>query len=188
MGVVLRVGAGKGRWRPERALRKILILLGVKRGSWLVHVAGDPEMAELHERTLGIAGTTDVLTFDMRDGLAGTREGAAVDLETVVCIDEAKRRAGELGHSVDKELLLYCVHSLLHVQGYDDRTAAAAERMHMREDELLAGIGVGAVYQNAKRKTQNSKRKTGKARRETGSRKPETGNSKRRTQKAGGGG
>jgi probable rRNA maturation factor len=103
-------------------------------------------MAALHEQYLDLPTTTDVLTFDLRDDLSDTREGSAVMLDTVVCADEAGRRAAELGHSVDHELLLYCVHSLLHVQGYDDGTRAAAARMHAREDGLLQALGVGAIY------------------------------------------
>jgi probable rRNA maturation factor len=96
---------------------------------------------------MGDTRTTDVLTFDLRDRKPPRdREGVALELETVVCIDEARRRAAELNHPVRHELLLYCVHSLLHVQGYDDKSPAAARRMHAREDELLRAIGVGPVY------------------------------------------
>jgi hypothetical protein len=83
----------------------------------------------------------------------------AVEVDTVVCVDEARRRARERGHGVREELLLYCMHSLLHVQGYDDVTAAGAAAMHAREDEVLTAIGVGAVY--GKRETRNAKRKKG---------------------------
>jgi probable rRNA maturation factor len=121
-------------------------MLGVKRCAWTITIVGDGAMAELHARTMDLPTTTDVLTFDMRDETGGTREGAAVELDTVVCADEARRRAEEMGHGVREELLLYAVHSLLHVQGYDDVTAAKARRMHKREDELLEALGVGAVY------------------------------------------
>ena len=135
-----------------RELRRVLRYLGISQGSWTVKVVGDKEMAELHRRTMRIAGTTDVLTFDLREESEGRRRkpehggGAMVELDTVMCVDEARRRAKELGHTVRAELLLYCVHSLLHVQGYDDVTAAGARRMHAREDEILEAVGVGAVY------------------------------------------
>jgi ssRNA-specific RNase YbeY (16S rRNA maturation enzyme) len=38
------------------------------------------------------------------------------------------------------------VHGLLHLQGYDDHTAADARAMHRREDELLTAAGFGAVF------------------------------------------
>jgi probable rRNA maturation factor len=132
-------------WVKQR-VREVLAMLGVTHGEWTITIVGDGAMAELHGRTRDLPTTTDVLTFDMRDETAGTSEGAAVELDTVVCADEAARRAGEMGHGVREELLLYAVHSLLHVQGYDDVTAAKARRMHEREDELLRLIGVGAVF------------------------------------------
>ena len=126
----------------EVPLRKILRLLNVGEYRWNILLVGDREMKKLHRQYLQDPATTDVLTFDMRED----PESSAMHLETVLCTDEARRRASELGHSVEHELLLYAVHSLLHVQGHDDATPSQAARMHQREDELLAQIGVGPVY------------------------------------------
>ena len=115
-------------------------------------------MKRLHAASLDDPTTTDVLTFDLRDDAPKKdHEGTPVELDTVVCIDEARRRATEFGHPIRNELLLYCLHSLLHVQGYNDTTRAESDRMHVREDELLHAIGIGPVYktQNAKRETRN---------------------------------
>jgi probable rRNA maturation factor len=152
-------GMGGARMRDwlKRQLRAVLRELGVSRAHWDVTVLGEADMCLLHERTLGIGTTTDVLTFDLRDELHGG-EGAEVELDTVVCIDEARRRACEMGHGLREELLLYCVHSLLHVQGHDDRSPAGARRMHGREDEILGAIGAGPLYAG-KRKLANTKRK-----------------------------
>ncbi len=43
-------------------------------------------------------------------------------------------------------MLLYAVHGLLHLCGYDDRTPAGFRRMHRKEDDLLARLGVGPVF------------------------------------------
>jgi probable rRNA maturation factor len=144
-------------------LRRLIKLLGVPGGSWVISVVRDAEMAALHARTMNMPSTTDVLTFDLSDPVPKNRKSKiknqkCLDLDTVICVDEARRRARELGHPVDHELLLYALHSLLHVQGYDDTTPAQFRRMHTREDELLAKIGIGPVFE--KRKTQNKKRKT----------------------------
>jgi probable rRNA maturation factor len=141
-----------------RPLRRILALLNVKHGIWSIKFVRDGEMADIHWQTLRLPTTTDVLTFDLRDHPRPPHEGSPIELDTVVCLDEARRRTKELGHSLRDELLLYCVHSLLHVQGYDDITPAEARRMHGREDELLKAIGVGPVY--AQRKMPHVKRKT----------------------------
>jgi rRNA maturation RNase YbeY len=147
-------GKVDGRWIARR-LRKVLRLLGVEKGEWAVVIVGDREMKGLHLRTMGLDSTTDVLTFDLREAaeIKRTKEGSAVELDTVVCLDEAKRRGKELGHSVERELLLYGVHSLLHVQGYDDVKTGQAARMHRREDELLIALSVGPVFRKDSRKS-----------------------------------
>ncbi|TVQ32088.1 MAG: rRNA maturation RNase YbeY [Phycisphaeraceae bacterium] len=116
------------------------------RGAALDHqvriaVVDDERMAEMHERHSGVPGTTDVLTFDMRDD----REGP-LDVDIVVCIDEARRQAAERGHGIERELLLYMLHGVLHCLGHDDRDEHVSAVMHQREDEILAAIGVGAIY------------------------------------------
>ncbi len=141
-----RVRVGAAGWMGGM-LRRVLRELGVKDCRWTITIVGDRDMKALHRRTMGLETTTDVLTFDMRDDARRDREGTAVELDTVLCADEARRRAAEGGHRVREELLLYAVHSLLHVQGYDDVTPAKARRMHLREDALLEAIGVGAVFE-----------------------------------------
>ena len=140
-----------------KPLRRLLKLLGIKGGAWSITVVRDHEMKALHKRSMNLGTTTDVLTFDMSDPDEGTRR--PLDLDTVICVDEARRRAEEFGHSVDHELLLYALHSLLHVQGYDDLTPGQFKRMHAREDELLTQIGMGPIFES-KRETQNAKRRT----------------------------
>jgi probable rRNA maturation factor len=142
------------RW-IARHLRKVLGLLGIGNAEWSIVIVGDREMKALHLRTMGLDSTTDVLTFDLREEaeIKKTKEGCGVELDTVVCLDEAKRRGKQLGHPVERELLLYGVHSLLHVQGYDDVKKAEGARMHRREDELLIALSVGPVFRKDSRKS-----------------------------------
>ncbi len=113
-------------------------------GELRVRIVGDSEMAAAHERHLGDPTTTDVLTFDLADGAAA--RGAPVDADLMVCIDEAGRRARQHGHTLERELLLYVVHGLLHCLGHDDHDEASYQRMHALEDELLEAVGVGATF------------------------------------------
>lgn len=133
-----RVEASSLRWLADHA-RLALDALG-GRGEVRVAVADDAAMADAHVRYAGLAGTTDVLTFDMSE-----RDGE-LDADILVCLDEAQRQAQRRDGSAERELLLYVVHGLLHCVGFDDRDAASASAMHRREDEVLTAIGVGPVY------------------------------------------
>lgn len=113
-------------------------------GQVRVRLVRDAEMAALHERTTGVPGTTDVLTFDLRDD-----PGAAnpvLDVDVVLCTDEARRQSSERAHPVIAELTLYFVHALLHCTGHDDHDDAGYARMHEAEDRVLRAIGLGSVF------------------------------------------
>ena len=91
------------------------------------------EMAALNRRYLSHAGATDVLSFDLSEAGCG---GLSVQL--VVCGPVAMAEATARGLPAEHELLLYVVHGLLHVMGYEDRASRGAAKMHAREEELLA--------------------------------------------------
>jgi len=131
------------RSRLAEALERLAITLG----SLDVVIVADPLMAELHEQYKRVPGTTDVLTFDLREGDRQMSEAHQdIDAEVVLCFDEAQRQAAERGHEPRQELLLYAVHGLMHLLDEDDDTEAAAAQMHRREDDLLEQMGQGRVY------------------------------------------
>ena len=105
-------------------------------------LVGDAKMSALHEQFMGIAGPTDVLTFPLDEDARGRVTAG----EVVVCVPEARRRAKTEGTDLRREALLYALHGMLHLCGYDDRTPADFARMHRAEDRILAQIGVGAVF------------------------------------------
>lgn len=111
------------------------------RGEVRVRLVGDDEMADAHQKYSNIPGTTDVLTFDMRESADGP-----LDVDVLVCVDEARRQAAANAVTPREEALLYIVHAMLHCLGYDDHDEADSARMHQREDEILEAIGVGRVF------------------------------------------
>jgi probable rRNA maturation factor len=142
-------------WRPRNSWRAVPLLRrvaeytlsaeGFTTGRLSVAVVGATAMATLHRRFLGLPGPTDVLAFNF----STDRRRGHIDGEVVVCTDVARRRAAVRGRSLQAargELALYLVHGILHLAGYDDRTQSGFLRMHAREDELLAELGLGAVY------------------------------------------
>lgn len=123
------------------ALRPVATLGGEVRA----RVVADAEMAEAHQRWLDVPGTTDVLTFDMRE-----RDDQPLDADIMLCMDEAGRQAERRGLRPEHELLLYIVHGVLHCLGHDDHDERDASRMHAEEDRLLELAGVGPIYAAAR--------------------------------------
>lgn len=112
-----------------------------------VALLGDKRMAALHETFLKTAGTTDVLTFE----LDYDERGRLTSGEVVLCVPFARREAKRRRHSPEHELLLYALHGVLHLSGYDDRTPAAHARMHEEEDRILEELGIGPVFRRRAR-------------------------------------
>ncbi len=143
-------------WRAEPLLRRtarhVAAHEGFRTGQLSIVVLGRRAMSTLHERYMDQPTPTDVLSFD----LGSDQSAGLLDAEIVVCADVAKQRAAartETGAkrrnplvSARAELALYVTHGLLHLAGYDDHTAADFKRMHAREDQLLAELGLGPVF------------------------------------------
>ena len=100
-----------------------------------VAIVGDREIADLNRRFLGRRRVTDVLAFPYSD------EGGALAGEIIVNAELAAREAAGRAHSAQDELMLYLVHGLLHLLGYDDHTDEDRRRMRRREGEVLAAAG-----------------------------------------------
>lgn len=99
-------------------------------------------MSRLHRDFLGIAGPTDVLTFELeRD-----RRGNVTAGEIVICAPFGRKQAKLRRVPFRQEMLLYALHGMLHLCGYDDRTRSGFQRMHQTEDMILQQLGVGAVF------------------------------------------
>ncbi len=107
-----------------------------------IALVGDRRMTELHKQFLGIPGPTDVLTFP----LEVDRRGRPLSGEVVVCVPEARRRGAAEGTGLKEEVLLYALHGLLHLCGFDDRTRSGFAAMHRTEDAILTSLGIGPVF------------------------------------------
>ena len=80
-----------------------------------VAIVSDRTIARVHVDFMGIAGATDVITFEHG--------------EIVMSAQTAALHAAEHGHRVEVELALYTLHGLLHLNGFEDVTSRDAARM-----------------------------------------------------------
>jgi probable rRNA maturation factor len=108
-----------------------------------IAILPDARMRELHRRHMGIDSGTDVLTF------AASERSESIDADLAIGVDEAARQAAERGHAVERELLLYALHGLLHCCGHDDHDPDDFNRMHALEDRILGELGIGATFAGA---------------------------------------
>jgi probable rRNA maturation factor len=117
----------------EAFARRALPRCARERGSGLtnlreigVMLISDRRIDQLHRRFMGIAGPTDVITF---------QHG-----EICLSVETARRQAAIHRTSLEHELHLYLVHGLLHLQGFDDREARARARMTDLQEKIVAAL------------------------------------------------
>ena len=91
---------------------------------------------------------TDVLSFPLTDFEGGEEppvDGDEIALgDIVISLERTAAQAEEFGHSFERELAFLCVHSMLHLLGYDHVDDEAAEAdMRRRQTEILEKMGLG---------------------------------------------
>jgi probable rRNA maturation factor len=139
----MRVGIAWGvRARPisDRAIRaavRAALAHGGRAGIDVeVALVSDRYLASIHGRFLGDPAPTDVISFDLGE------DGGGPAGEVYVSVDRARAVARERGDPVERELSLYLVHGVLHLCGFDDRSARDRVRMRAAEALVLASLGL----------------------------------------------
>lgn len=109
------------------------------------------KIRELNKKFRGIDRATDVLSFPLFDYEGETEEPPVDELvgmlgDIVISLEQAKKQAEEYGHSFEREAAFLCVHSMLHLLGYDHETSKADEDdMRRRQSEILAQMGLAVA-------------------------------------------
>lgn len=84
---------------------------------------------------------TDVLSFPLLDGEytdADMIDGYLPLGDIVISLEKAREQANSLGHNINVEVAFLCVHSTLHLLGYDHETSEEDEAdMFARQKEIM---------------------------------------------------
>jgi len=121
---------------PRKAIAELVAFVAEAEGYPVadadIAVVDRGRIAELNRRYLRHAGATDVLSFDLSQGPA-----RGLSVQIIVCGDVAVAEAAARNTTARRELLLYVVHGLLHVMGYEDQSVRGSVAMQARQEELL---------------------------------------------------
>ena len=86
----------------------------------------DETMRRYNKRYTGSHSVTDVLAFDMEEAYI-----------VIVCTDVARRSAILYGERYEDELVLYVIHGILHIIGYDHKVEGKERSMREMERNLI---------------------------------------------------
>lgn len=101
---------------------------------------------EINKKFRDIDRETDVLSFPLFDDDGMDAHVAELDCmlgDIVISLEKARTQAEEYGHSFEREVTFLCVHSMLHLLGYDHETSEEDEKdMRRRQTEIVDGLGL----------------------------------------------
>lgn len=105
------------------------------------------KIREINKKFRGIDRETDVLSFPLfdEDGMnAHVEELDCMLGDIVLSLEKAREQAEEYGHSFEREAAFLCVHSVLHLLGYDHETSEEDEAdMRRRQSKIMDKLGLG---------------------------------------------
>lgn len=130
----------------RRAIQATLEYEGVRRDAEVsLTFADDESIHRLNLEYRGIDRPTDVLSFPLEEDAEKQSGGGLLVLgDIVISLERAAAQAEEYGHSYEREVAFLCIHSMLHLLGYDhERGEAEDADMRRRQHEIIDSIGLG---------------------------------------------
>lgn len=109
-----------------------------------VVLVGSRTMARLNAGFCGHDGPTDVLSFGL--GSDGNAPGPIVAGEIYICPAVAVAAARRYGTSLAEECVLYAVHGMLHLAGFDDGEPRARRAMRRAERRVMGRLRQSADF------------------------------------------
>ncbi len=114
---------------------KVVLNKEVRSAKLSIAFVDNEEIKRLNERFLGSNEVTDVIAFPLNN-----KEGI-LSGEIVISVETAVEVANKKKSSVEGEIILYLVHGILHLLGYNDNNKKNATIMHEKESKILAFLG-----------------------------------------------
>lgn len=90
---------------------------------------GDTEIKPINKKYKRRDAPTDVLSFELGD--LG---------EIIISSDTALKNSAIFHTSFEEEIVLYVIHGILHLFGYDDGTVREKKRMSKKEDDVMRAV------------------------------------------------
>ena len=115
--------------------------LGLESYELAVHLVAAPKMAEINEHFLQHSGSTDVITFDYREGYSEElAKDAEMAGEIYISVTDAAAQSLKFSTTWQEEVIRYVVHGVLHLRGYDDVDPAKRRILKREENRLMRRI------------------------------------------------
>jgi rRNA maturation RNase YbeY len=113
-------------------LKKIFFYLSIESKKVSFVLSDNRFIVKLNKEYFSKNTPTDVISFNLADEIEPDYLG-----EVVVSVEEAVAVAEKLKIDWQVELLLYLIHGILHLIGFEDSTAVQRKKMEKKQREIL---------------------------------------------------
>ncbi|MBP9853447.1 MAG: rRNA maturation RNase YbeY [Candidatus Omnitrophica bacterium] len=121
----------------KNIVQAILLYLKIKNSVLSVVFVSSQKIRALNKKFLNRSYATDVLAFDLSD----TKNRSGLTGDVIISTDAIKQNAKKFKSTEQQELVLYIIHGILHLSGYDDHNSKDIRRMRLKEQEILEYLG-----------------------------------------------
>lgn len=122
--------------RGKRKIKQLLMDVARLEGHEIGHLnyvyCSDEFLLDINRRFLQHDYYTDIVTFDL-----GSPGQTLIEGEIYISVDRVDENAASLMLPFHEELLRVIIHGLLHLLGYDDKSAAKMKKMRNAEDKYI---------------------------------------------------
>ena len=116
--------------------RMILDDFGFDQSEISIALVDDPTIRDLNKQYLNHDYETDVISFVLEES------DTALTGQLLVSTDTAEKMGQKIGVPMQHEVLLYVIHGMLHLVGFDDTDPESAEKMRAAEADYLSRFGI----------------------------------------------
>lgn len=133
----------------EKAIKSTLKYQNYKKRCEVsVSFVDDKQIQEINNQYRNMDKPTDVLSFPIidfneeQDDKFGYDCGFLMLGDIIISMEKAVSQAEEYGHSVEREIGFLCVHSTLHLLGFDHDNEENTKIMREKEEAILGEMGL----------------------------------------------
>ena len=121
----------KDRNRLKAFLNTIVSKSGKISGNISYIFCSDEFLLDINNRFLSHDYYTDIITFDLSEN------PEQIDAEILISVDRVRENARAYGETFQREMHRVIFHGLLHLTGFNDKSAKDKVKMKEKENELL---------------------------------------------------
>jgi probable rRNA maturation factor len=120
-----------------KIVKTILKHEGVKKTTLSLVFVSNQKIKVLNKKYLKRDHATDVLAFDLTDRAHQKKKTSEVTADIFISTDSAIQNSKKYRTNLDEEIVLYVIHGILHLLGYDDHDPQKTKKMRNKERKLL---------------------------------------------------